>query len=41
MKNALIIGGGFGGCSAAHQLELKGGWDVTLVEAAPFFRWWV
>ncbi len=36
MKNALIIGGGFGGCSAAHQLELKGGWDVTLVEAAPF-----
>ena len=36
MKKALIIGGGFGGCSSAHQLELLGGWDVTLVEAAPF-----
>lgn len=35
MKTALIIGGGFAGCSAAHQLELLGGWDVTLVEAAP------
>jgi len=36
MKTALIIGGGFAGCSAAHLLALKGGWDVTLVEAAPF-----
>lgn len=36
MKKALIIGGGFGGCAAAHQLELLGGWDVTLVEGAPF-----
>ena len=36
MKNALIIGGGFAGCAAAHQLELLGGWDVTLVEAASF-----
>jgi UDP-galactopyranose mutase len=36
MKNALIIGGGFAGCAAAHQLNLSGGWDVTLVEAAPF-----
>jgi len=36
MKTALIIGGGFGGCTAAHQLELQGGWDVTLVEGAPF-----
>jgi UDP-galactopyranose mutase len=36
MKSALIIGGGFAGCAAAHQLALQGGWDVTLVEAAPF-----
>lgn len=36
MKKALIIGGGVAGCSAAHQLNLMGGWDVTLVEAAPF-----
>jgi len=36
MKSALIIGGGFAGCAAAHQLELQGGWDVTLVESAPF-----
>jgi UDP-galactopyranose mutase len=36
MKTALIIGGGFAGCAAAHQLHLQGGWDVTLVEAAPF-----
>lgn len=36
MKTALIIGGGFSGCAAAHQLALQGGWDVTLVEAAPF-----
>jgi UDP-galactopyranose mutase len=32
MKTALIIGGGFSGCAAAHQLALMGGWDVTLVE---------
>ena len=31
-KRALIIGGGFAGCCAAHQLELQGGWDVTLIE---------
>jgi len=36
MKTALIIGGGFGGCATAHQLTLAGGWDITLVEAAPF-----
>jgi len=36
MKTALIIGGGFSGCAAAHQLLLAGGWDVTIVEAAPF-----
>jgi UDP-galactopyranose mutase len=35
-KRALIIGGGAAGCSAAHQLELMGGWDTTLVEAGPF-----
>ena len=36
MKKALIIGGGFAGCAAAHQFALKGGWDVTLVEATAF-----
>jgi UDP-galactopyranose mutase len=36
LKKALIIGGGAAGCSAAHQLMLMGGWDVLLVEAAPF-----
>ncbi len=36
MKKALIIGGGFAGCAAAHQLALLGGWETTLVEAAPF-----
>lgn len=35
MKTALIIGGGFAGCATAHQLALQGGWEVTLVEAAP------
>lgn len=36
MKTALIIGGGFTGCAAAHLLGEEGGWDVTLLEAAPF-----
>ena len=36
VKKALIIGGGFAGCSAAHQLSLLGGWDITLVEKANF-----
>jgi UDP-galactopyranose mutase len=36
MKNALILGGGFAGCAAAHQLALIGGWDVTLVEQGPY-----
>ncbi|MGQ0663489.1 MAG: FAD-dependent oxidoreductase [Pseudomonadota bacterium] len=36
MKTALVIGGGFSGCAAAHQLALQGGWTVTVVEAAPF-----
>ncbi|ABM70742.1 FAD-dependent oxidoreductase [Prochlorococcus marinus] len=35
-KKALIIGGGFAGCSAAHQLELIGNWDVTLIEKANY-----
>lgn len=36
MKSALIIGGGFAGCSAAHLIGELGGWDITLIEAAPF-----
>lgn len=36
MKKALIIGGGFAGCAAAHQFEKMGEWETTLVEAAPF-----
>jgi len=35
MKKALIIGGGFAGCAAAHQFMLKGGWDTTIVERGP------
>ena len=35
-KSALIIGGGFAGCSAAHQLDLLGGWDITLIEKSNF-----
>jgi len=30
----LVIGGGFGGCCAAHMLSEKG-WEVTVVESAP------
>jgi UDP-galactopyranose mutase len=36
MKKALVIGGGIAGCAATHQLMLMGGWEVVLVEAAPF-----
>lgn len=36
VKTALVIGGGFGGCAAAHQLEMLGGWRTILVESAPF-----
>lgn len=37
MKKALIIGGGFAGCAAAHQMSLiGGGWEIDLVERAPF-----
>ena len=35
MKKALVIGGGFGGCTAAHKISLLGGWDIDLVESAP------
>ena len=31
MKKALIIGGGFGGCTAVHELHRIGGWNITLV----------
>jgi UDP-galactopyranose mutase len=36
VKTALVIGGGVAGCAAAHHLMMMGGWDVLLVEAAPF-----
>ncbi len=36
MKKALIIGGGFAGCAAAHQISQLDGWDIDLVERAPF-----
>lgn len=36
MKTALIIGAGAAGSAAAHQLSLAGGWDVLVVEAAPY-----
>lgn len=36
MKKALVIGGGVAGCAAAHQLALQGGWDVVVIEAAPY-----
>ena len=46
MKTALIIGGGMAGCTSAHLLALRGGWDVTIVEAASYLgngvrtQWW-
>src|SRR6185503_19886538 len=36
MKKALVIGGGVAECAATHQLMLMGGWEVLLVESAPF-----
>jgi UDP-galactopyranose mutase len=36
VKKALVIGGGVAGCAAAHHLIMMGGWDVLLIEAAPF-----
>ena len=35
MTKVLVIGGGFAGCCAAH-MSADRGWDVTLVERAPF-----
>lgn len=35
MTRVLVIGGGMAGCCAAHVLSEKG-WQVTLVETAPF-----
>lgn len=35
MKKALIIGGGFAGCTMAHQMKLMNtGWDITIVESS-------
>ena len=36
MKKVLIIGGGFAGCSSAHQFQFLNNWDVTLVEKSGF-----
>ena len=36
MKKALIIGGGFAGCSAAHMLAVSDSWDIDLVEKNSF-----
>lgn len=36
MKTALIIGGGFAGCAAAHVLTMQTGWDITLIEQNSF-----
>ena len=35
-KEVLVIGGGPAGCSIVHMLHEQGGWDLTLVDAAPF-----
>ena len=36
MKKALIIGGGFAGCAAAHLINKIDGWEVTLIEKSGF-----
>lgn len=36
MKKLLVIGGGFAGCATAHMMSQEPGWEVTLIEAAPF-----
>ena len=33
-EQVLIIGGGFGGCTAVHLLSQKQGWEVTLAEGS-------
>ena len=33
-KKLLIIGGGFGGCTAARLFGKDGGWDITLIESS-------
>jgi len=33
VKKCVIVGGGFAGLAMSHQLALRGGWDVTIVEA--------
>ena len=32
MKKVLILGGGPAGCAAAHQLKIKGGYDILIIE---------
>ena len=36
MSKVLVIGGGFAGCCSAHLLSKRTGWEVTLVDDAPF-----
>ena len=36
VKKVLIIGGGFAGCTAAHELEKLDNLEVTLVEKTPY-----
>lgn len=46
MKKCLIIGAGFAGCSMSHQLQLQGGWEITIVETGNLLgagvrtHWW-
>ena len=46
MKKCLIIGGGFAGCAASHQFNIKGGWETTLIESSSLLgagvrtQWW-
>ncbi len=32
MKKLLVIGGGFGGCTAVHEFSKKSNWEITLAE---------
>lgn len=46
LKKCLVIGAGFAGCAMAHQLQIHGKWDVTIVEAGTTIgagvrtHWW-